>query len=203
MLLDIDAPANANRHSLSTSGGKTMLYSDLFLGKFDSLVFGTGEEREHFETIAKRLAVAKDCSENFAYLFESMQKYTEVVALKYDLGYRTHIAYQAQDKVALRTVADDYRLTIKKCEAFYQAYRVQWFTENKPHGFEVQDIRLGGLIRRIEHCLERLEAYLDGKLSRIEELEEPFVDYRGESEEKAYAPFAHWRTSVTANNIGN
>jgi hypothetical protein len=50
---------------------------------------------------------------------------------------------------------------------------------NKTYGFEVQDARLGGLMRRIANCKERLLAYADGNIDVIEELEEgvlPILD---------------------------
>ena len=47
----------------------------------------------------------------------------------------------------------------------------QWFKENKPFGFEVQDARIGGLIMRVNTCMERLQAYVDGKIDTIEELD--------------------------------
>ena len=43
--------------------------------------------------------------------------------------------------------------------------------ENKAFGFEVQDLRLGGLRRRIQQTEKRLRGYLNGGAERIEELE--------------------------------
>ena len=45
---------------------------------------------------------------------------------------------------------------LARLDLFYDAYRTQWFSENKPHGFDIQDIRLGGVVRRIEHCKTKL-----------------------------------------------
>ena len=45
-------------------------------------------------------------------------------------------------------------------------------TYNKPFGWEVHDIRYGGMMARFETVQLRLGAYLDGSLERIEELEE-------------------------------
>ncbi len=50
-----------------------------------------------------------------------------------------------------------------------------WMSENKPHGFEMQDIRLGGLIGRLGSCKERLLSYCNGKIECIPELEEPVL----------------------------
>ena len=69
---------------------------------------------------------------------------------------------------------------------FYSAFEAQWMKENKPHGFDVQDIRLGGMIIRTEHCIKRLEGYVSGKIEKIEELEEATLDCYGLGEEKPY-----------------
>ena len=43
---------------------------------------------------------------------------------------------------------------------------------------KVQDARLGGLTRRLEHCRDRLLDYADGKTDRIDELEEGLLPIR-------------------------
>ena len=47
--------------------------------------------------------------------------------------------------------------------------------ERKTFGFEVQDIRIGGLLQRIKRCKRTLENYLDGKIDKIEELEQEIL----------------------------
>ena len=49
----------------------------------------------------------------------------------------------------------------------------QWFKENRPFGWEVLDIRLGGVKARLESAAQRVTDYLQGRTARIEELEEP------------------------------
>ena len=61
--------------------------------------------------------------------------------------------------------------TLVRLERFHDAYQAQWMQENKPHGFDVQDIRLGGLMQRVKTCRARLEDYCAGRLDRLEELE--------------------------------
>ena len=63
-------------------------------------------------------------------------------------------------------------------------------SENKPHGFDVQDLRIGGLLYRTESCRQRLLDFADGKLTRIEELDEPLL------------PFREKETSTNANRGG-
>jgi hypothetical protein len=51
------------------------------------------------------------------------------------------------------------------------AFEKQWMKENKAAGFEVQHIRLGGLLMRTAACRRRLLDFAKGNIDRIEELE--------------------------------
>ena len=51
--------------------------------------------------------------------------------------------------------------------------RAQWFAENRPFGWEVLDVRLGGVKARLESAKWRVTDYLEGRAARLEELEEP------------------------------
>lgn len=70
-------------------------------------------------------------------------------------------------------------------------------------GFEVQDVRLGGLMRRVRHCREMLEKYAAGECSRIEELEQPLLDLKGNGETLSHTPewFNPWSEIVSAGII--
>ena len=68
---------------------------------------------------------------------------------------------------------------MSRLDAFYQAFRTQWYTVNKTYGFEIQDARLGGLMQRIKSCRERLLAFCDGDIDKIEELSEPVLPNDG------------------------
>ena len=86
-------------------------------------------------------------------------------------------------------------------EKFYDAFQYQWMLENKPYGFEIQDIRLGGLIRRVQHCRIRLERFCAGTLAQIEELEETQLDIF-EGRDRPYPPSLNdWRLNVSANYV--
>ena len=54
----------------------------------------------------------------------------------------------------------------------HTAFSYQWHKENKPHGFDIQDLRLLGSAGRIESLRRRLLDFINGKLDTREELEE-------------------------------
>ena len=61
---------------------------------------------------------------------------------------------------------------MQKTDEFRKTMRRQWFAENKSFGWEVLDIRLGGVCARLESVQQRVTDYLEGRISCLEELEE-------------------------------
>jgi len=177
---------------------KYMLYSDCFLGPWDCTV-REGDAQSYAECAEKLAAVPNNTP--FSLLFRTQQRLCEVLALKLELGLRTRKAYQSGDKNELRFLLASYDGVIDRMEVFYRAFEEQWMSENKPQGYDVQDIRIGGLIRRISHCKERLEAYLNGSLVQIAELEEALLEAYGRGAEYMPAPVISnsWANIVTAN----
>ena len=174
MALDIPNYVGGNVSCFGTVC-KHMLYSDPFFGALDTTVREgvTEEYRQHAQTLS---ANAKN-SKSYAYLFESSAALCDLLSVKYDLGVRTRVAYQAKDNTALREVTKDYGVVLEKLQYFYDKFSALWYKENKPHGFDVQDIRLGGLMQRLKACQNRLNAYLGGTLEKIEELDEKLLDW--------------------------
>jgi len=70
----------------------------------------------------------------------------------------------------------------KRIDIFARAFEKQWFMDNKPHGFDIQDHRLGALLRRTEACRRRILEYTAGRIDRIEELDEKLLPYRDAEE---------------------
>ncbi len=159
---------------------KYMLYSDCFNGFLDSTVCG-GESEKYAELAKKLFAVSKK-TRRYGYLFKTAACLSDALALKFELGIRTREIYRSGDKTALNALIADYTELLKKLKAFYNALRDQWYRENHPSGFDVQDLRLGGLMQRIASCKDRLRAYADGRIEKIEELSEDVLPYptRGE-----------------------
>lgn len=193
MLLDLPETAP---HVEGKNGNpdKYMFYNDPFCGIFDSTVpedFVPG-----YDACAEKLEKLAGHPE-FGYLFDASAKLCRFLQVKFTLGIRTRRAYAAHDTAALAALISDYDLALALLEDFYQAHKARWFTENKPFGFEVQDVRIGGLKQRLIHCRERLQDCLSGKCPVIGELEEPILP--------EFAPAArhnYWCSQVTAGALG-
>lgn len=157
---------------------KYLLYNDCLMGIFDCTVKEKDSEK-YVEYVVRLQQSARN--KKWGYMFASAASLCRVLAIKANLGNRTHEAYEAGDKVALAQIAErEYGELLCRVRAFHTAFRKAWLSENKPQGFEVQDARLGGLCGRIESCRKTLREYLEGRTERIEELDESRIDISGE-----------------------
>ena len=156
---------------------KNRLYDDPFLG----IVSTNAKENEApvlYAEYARRLHARAEENPDFAFLFDTAEALCECLEVKFDLAERTRALYAAGDKDALRALAEnDYTAFLARLERFYAAFRKQWYTVNKTYGFEIQDIRLGGLMQRVKSCRERLLEYASGEIAEIAELAESVLPY--------------------------
>jgi hypothetical protein len=158
---------NATIHN---NASKYLLYNDVLLGTFDSVVFeGISEFYKDAAACLKRHSANK----KYGYLFDTQSKLCTVLQHKADLGKRLKDAYDKKDKLQLTKIEkEEIPLIIEELDYFYHAFETQWEKENKPFGFEVQCIRIGGLEKRLLYVKRKIKAYVSGEKERIEELEE-------------------------------
>lgn len=188
----LDSPNLIEKTEEVVNPSKYFLYADCFMSKFQNTE--KAEYCDKYVRIARKLKYAAKRAGEYTYLFDTQAKLALVLSIKASICTRTRAAYTDGDKTELNNVITDYKKMIKLTEEFYKAFRNQWYIENKPHGFDVQDIRLGGLICRMKSCLDRLCDYRDGKIGKIPELEEEILAFVDK-----IVNFNDWKNNVTAN----
>ena len=168
-----------------TNPGKYLFFQDVLMGLFDCHVNETFPA--HFAQCERTLAELASRDLPVSYVFDTLAKLAHVLEIKCDIGIRLKAAYDNNDREALAKMAnEEFDELLSRIEVFYHAFRTQWYNENRPGGFDVQDIRIGGLKQRIITAKDTVNAYLAGDIDRIEELEIerlPF-DCRTPGEEK-------------------
>ena len=180
LAVDLPNEVGPERPLFPHNPSKYAFYNDPFLRMYDSAIrSGDGKV---FGEYARRLAALGRRKSQVSYVFKTLGRLCEVLELKYELGINTEKAYRSRDLNALKDVIAVYDETIRRTERFLLCYRKQWLTENKPFGLEIQEIRIGGLIARLKACRERLKSFSDGKIERIEELEETVLDLGGKTD---------------------
>ncbi len=200
-LFALDLPNSVGGNNAVGNPCKHMLYSDPFNGFLDSTVKDGVSEK--YKSYAKILSgYAKDS--NYGYLFDSASALCELMSVKYSLGAETRSAYTEKDSQKLKELINKYHICEELLEKFYIAFKRLWYKENKPHGFDVQDLRLGGLARRLRSCRERLQDFVLGEEKVIHELEERLLDFYGGGEniEKEKTPtYNKWSKNASVNVI--
>ena len=194
MLLDLPLTPNGNGDIINSD--KYLFYNDCFMGLFDNVV--SQEDGANFGKMAEVLENVKD--NEYSYLFKSSAALCRVLEKKADLGIKTHKAYKDKNIGALKELITEYDNVVGLIKKFYDLFEEQWMKENKPQGFDVQDIRIGGLIKRIKHCKKQLLRFVNGEISRLEELEEEQIDIIGR-ENGGHLNYNYWGGTVTSNII--
>ncbi len=94
------------------------------------------------------------------------------LSLKVNLRRDLHNAYIAGDKPALQTLLNtDVAATCEAVDALWRCHRDMWMQTYTPFGWEVIELRYGGIRTRLTTLQERLEAYLAGTIPSMPELE--------------------------------
>lgn len=184
-----------------TTPHKYLLYNDPFLGIFDTAL--KKSYKSDYLALAEKLEAEAPRSA-YDYLFRHDAALCRLLAHKHDLGRRTRAAYDAGDKETLAALTADYSETAGLLETFIALFRKSWMQDLKPHGFDVQELRLGGLLLRLRAQKERLEAYLAGETSEIPELMEKLLPYNGSmpaDEGNAMPRLNSWQQSASVNRI--
>ena len=186
-----------------SNAAKYQLHNDFLLGLMDYHVPDfAGELYERLLPDFGRLA-KKDS--RFSYIFQTYEALCKVLTRKSTYSKRLYHAYQNQDKTAMRQLIVELQDIKKDMEVFYDIFREQWMTENKGYGFEVMDVRIGGLIARTGTVTKLLENYLDGKTDRIYELEEGRLKYYSSgvyrTDEMYALSLSRWDYAFTASTV--
>ena len=172
LLLDLANGVDEN-HWICSAGNPTkyLLYMDILGGLAERHT--TPQYPEKFRVATEKIAEAGERSPSYGYMYDTLSKLCGVLEIKSRVGVDAQAAYKAGDKETLRKIADTVLPELlRRMEAFHESAYIQWTTECKANGYEVLDLRLGGLESRIKTAICRIQMYLSGEIDRLEELDE-------------------------------
>lgn len=173
LILGVPRP---NLGSLNPS--KQFLYQDILLGAFDYYVEDL-DLASHYQALADKYSTiaAKNCS--YKSMFNMYAALSKVLATKSTIGVEIRQAYLEQDHDSLEMLATEVLpMLIEEVYDFTNALRTLWYEDCKGHGFEILDIRLAGISNRCKTAIWRIDAYLNGQIDVIEELEEERLPFK-------------------------
>lgn len=178
----------------SENPSKYLLYQDALLGIFDYHLKDAGVS-EYYKKLAEELKNSAEICKNHAKFFEYYHCLAEVLAQKADLGSEIKAAYDAHDLSTLSRICEE--IIPHLTENLWKLKELRedlWMADAKPFGYELIDLRMGGVITRLDSTRRRLHSYVEGKISGLEELETERIPYFAEGEP---AIENHWQRAVS------
>ena len=158
---------DAKKYNVNPS--KYLLYMDPLLSVYDSLIYP--EYNDFYNNLSIKLHKLSKRNSPYSYLFELESKLCKVLSHKATLSLSIKEAYDNKNMDAIKDCLSEVKLSIEAITEFHNYYRICWKKENKATGFEIQDIRLGGLVARLSYIKDLLEEYICKNGIVIEELE--------------------------------
>ena len=179
-----------------------LLYNDPLEGVLD-MHQDAKTSSEGFMESAQKLLFHID-HEEFGYIFSTLGELCLLLSQKCDFGLRLRRAYKDQDKIELAYMAqEEIPEMVEQLNVFIEAFRTQWYKENKTFGFSVHERRLGGLKERLLSTADRILGYLNEEYESIEELEQPSLSLDGrEGEKLEKQPYIYCQSYFHTVNVG-
>lgn len=178
MLDEFDSLFQGKGNNLATDNpSKYLLYQDVLLGMFDYHLQGV-DTQSYYSDLAKKLEEALPTVEKYHSLFEFYHALALVLADKADLGIRLKKAYDSKNLSTMEEISEKVipRL-LENLQTMHMVREELWMKDAKPFGYELLDIKLGGIATRLKGCQRRINSYLQGNLSHLEELEQERLPY--------------------------
>ncbi|HJD29302.1 MAG TPA: beta-N-acetylhexosaminidase [Candidatus Blautia avicola] len=179
LLLDmLDALFKGSGKNLTADNpSKYLLYQDPMLGIFDYHLKDTDTET-YYRALADQLKVPADVPGEYQEFFRFYYYLSLVLSQKADLGVRIKTAYDAKDLSTLKEISEEVIPNLlRNLTVMHTSREALWFADAKPFGYELLDIRLGGVKTRLESCCRRLRSFLEGRVENLEELEQERLPY--------------------------
>lgn len=179
--MDISALNQNDRLTGHNNLAKSLLWQDPLLGLFDHEVEGLNLN-DYFKKLADKLEKHRKDYSGPEMIFDVPAALARTLEIKSVIGLKLRTAYQEKDTSTLRQICHSELPELQeRVNTLRQTHRRQWLLLNKAFGWEVLDIRYGGLANRCESTIQRLSQFLAGELQCLEELEEERLPFAGKA----------------------
>ncbi len=170
-------PGMGSRPGNPANACKFLLYQDPLVQLFEKDTEGLAMA-EHFAGLVPRYANAAAQNPEFRLLFDFYSALAHALALKCAWHESAADTVRQKDRARAAVLAQDIPATIQAVEALRLTWRKLWDTTNKPYGFEIIDVRLGGVCARLSTAADKMRDFADGVVADIPELSSPTLPYQ-------------------------
>lgn len=149
---------------------KYVLFLDLFMGLRDKSE--NTDWNKYFSCNKRKLLSLSKRKSEYAYIYKLFAGLCAINEIKCGIFKDLRNSYREKDLENIKKIRDKIPEIIKRVTVFKDLQEQAWLKENKPFGLEIQSIRLGGLIARLEYIKRTLDKYIRGEIESIIELEQ-------------------------------
>ncbi|MEG0305898.1 MAG: beta-N-acetylhexosaminidase [Oscillospiraceae bacterium] len=171
------------------NAAKMLLYQDpliqLFAKDFEGVNFS-----EHYRELEIKYREYAIQNPKFSQLYTFYQLLAEVLWRKSRWHEQAAICVQSADRDKAQKLAQELTDTVKAVENLREEWLALWNATNKPYGFEILDLRLGGICARLLTAQKRLAEYADGKEETMPELMETILPYTARADGTLFGSYA-------------
>ncbi len=150
---------------------KFLLYQDPLIQLFEKDMEGF-DLSGHYSALVQRFARYAQENPDYRLLFDFYTALAHALALKCRWHEQAGNVVRSGNRGAAAALAEDIPATVDALHTLRSIWRNLWESTNKPHGFEVIEVRLGGVAARMQTAGEKMRAFAAGEVETIPELVE-------------------------------
>lgn len=181
---------------------KFLLWQDVLIGLFDKEAENFNLYKHYFNA-AEKLEGHIANNPHWDFVFKFAYKLAQALIIKSEIGIKIKNCYDQKNIEGLNEILkNELPELYSRISELRLAHREQWFKTNKPFGWEVIDIRYGGLLARIDTAISRLSDFTAGNIEQLEELEEERLNFNGSDGKNTLWRHNQYSRIVTACPLG-
>ncbi len=150
---------------------KFLLYQDPLIQLFEKDTEGYPLSA-HFASLVNKYARYARENPRYSLLFDFYTTLAHALTLKCRWHEQAGPAVRSGDREKAAALAEDIPATVEALHALRIIWRKLWESTNKPNGFEIIEVRMGGIAARMSTAGEKMLAFARGETDTIPELTE-------------------------------
>lgn len=154
----------------------------------------------HYTALTQTFSAHAAAHPAYELLFRFYAQLAQTLALKCDWHRRAGPCVRRNDRAQAGELAALALRVAEEVDALRLLWQQLWLSTNRPFGFEIIDLRLGGLCARMRSAAARMQAYADRTIDTIEELAAEPLPYITRPDGTLFGSYA-WNEIVSACKI--
>lgn len=171
------------------NAAKFLLYQDPIVPLYDDDLKGV-DTQAHYAALEEDYARYKEENPQFALLLGFYHQLARTLKYKCAFHLRAGKAVREKDRELAHVCVALARQTARELEQLRVTWRELWYSTNRIYGFEIIDVRVGGVAARMESAAMLMDDFAEGRIDTIEPLNEeplPYTDLPGGALRGSYA----------------